>query len=171
MKVSPPRLEGLKVGVFATRSPHRPNPIGLSIVKLDKIEKSTLYLSGIDLIDGTPILDIKPYLPEYDNEYNVKIPNWIQESPRIPILNVQFTKEAEEQLSSLISKLKFFNSLEKLKKAIVDVVIADPRSIHLKKKYGKELEYGFCIDCLNIIVKFEENNQANIINVEDWSEK
>jgi len=136
MKVSPPRLEGLKVGVFATRSPHRPNPIGLSIVKLDKIEKSTLYLSGIDLIDGTPILDIKPYLPEYDNEYNVKIPNWIQESPRIPILNVQFTKEAEEQLSSLISKLKFFNSLEKLKKAIVDVVIADPRSIHLKKKYG-----------------------------------
>ena len=60
-KVTPPKLEGVKKGVFATRSPHRYNPIGLSIAKLDKIEDRTIYISGIDLIHGTPILDIKPY--------------------------------------------------------------------------------------------------------------
>ncbi|CAH1254409.1 TRMO [Branchiostoma lanceolatum] len=65
-KVKPPRLDGVKVGVFATRSPHRPNPIGLTLAKLDKVEGDTLHLSGIDILDGTPILDIKPYIPVYD---------------------------------------------------------------------------------------------------------
>lgn len=62
----PPRLDGLKVGVFATRSPHRPCPIGLTLARLERIEGDTLHLTGIDLIDGTPILDIKPYIPDYD---------------------------------------------------------------------------------------------------------
>ncbi len=53
-------------GLFATRSPKRPNPIGFSIVKLDKIENATLFLSGVDAFEGTPVLDIKPYLPSVD---------------------------------------------------------------------------------------------------------
>ncbi|XP_062617079.1 tRNA (adenine(37)-N6)-methyltransferase-like isoform X2 [Saccostrea cucullata] len=65
-KVSPPRLHGRKVGLFSTRSPHRPNPIGLSLAKLDCVQDRTLYLNGVDLLDGTPILDIKPFIPEYD---------------------------------------------------------------------------------------------------------
>ncbi|KFM78492.1 Nef-associated protein 1, partial [Stegodyphus mimosarum] len=65
-KVHPPRLNGTSVGVFSTRSPHRPCAIGLSLVKLDKIEGSTLFLSGIDILDKTPVLDIKPYIPFYD---------------------------------------------------------------------------------------------------------
>ncbi|XP_050433349.1 tRNA (adenine(37)-N6)-methyltransferase isoform X2 [Adelges cooleyi] len=56
-KVSPPRLNGLKTGVLGTRSPHRPSPIGLSLVQIDKVE---------DMIDGTPVIDIKPYIPHYD---------------------------------------------------------------------------------------------------------
>ncbi len=61
--VRPPRLGGNKrMGVFATRSPNRPNPIGLSLLKLDKIENGELYVSGIDMRDGTAIYDIKPYL-------------------------------------------------------------------------------------------------------------
>lgn len=63
--VKPPR-GGPKRGVLATRSPHRPNPIGLSAVKLDKIEGRVLHLLGVDLLDGTPILDIKPYVPYAD---------------------------------------------------------------------------------------------------------
>lgn len=62
-KVHPPRLEGKSVGVFATRSPHRPNPIGLSLVKIEKIESEGIWVSGQDIIDGSPVLDIKPYLP------------------------------------------------------------------------------------------------------------
>jgi len=53
-------------GLFSTRSPKRPNPIGLSIVKLEKIENGILYISGIDAFDETPVLDIKPYLPSID---------------------------------------------------------------------------------------------------------
>ena len=60
-KIKPPKLEGKKMGVYATRSPHRFNPIGLSIAKLDRIDDRTVHLSGIDLIHGTPVLDIKPY--------------------------------------------------------------------------------------------------------------
>ncbi|XP_004065973.2 tRNA (adenine(37)-N6)-methyltransferase [Oryzias latipes] len=65
-KVKPPRLNGQRVGVYSTRSPHRPNALGLTLAKLDKIESDTLYLSDIDMIAGTPVLDIKPYIPDYD---------------------------------------------------------------------------------------------------------
>jgi len=53
-------------GLFSTRSPQRPNPIGLSIVKLERIENGILYISGVDALNGTPVLDIKPYLPSVD---------------------------------------------------------------------------------------------------------
>ncbi|KDO01638.1 tRNA (N6-threonylcarbamoyladenosine(37)-N6)-methyltransferase TrmO [Pseudomonas donghuensis] len=67
LKVRPPRLGGNKsMGVFATRATHRPNGIGQSVVKLEKVEAGRLWLSGIDLLDGTPVLDIKPYVPYAD---------------------------------------------------------------------------------------------------------
>ncbi|MED9995283.1 MAG: tRNA (N6-threonylcarbamoyladenosine(37)-N6)-methyltransferase TrmO [Paludibacteraceae bacterium] len=71
--VRPPRLGGnVRMGVFATRSPYRPNKMGLSCVKIEKIELHTpqgpvLWVSGADLMNGTPILDIKPYLPQTDS--------------------------------------------------------------------------------------------------------
>lgn len=66
--VRPPRLGGNKsVGVFASRSPYRPNPIGLSSVKLVAVEGDTLRVTGADLMDGTPVYDIKPYLPYADS--------------------------------------------------------------------------------------------------------
>lgn len=64
-KVKPPR-GGPKRGVLATRAPHRPNAIGLSAVELIKIVGKTLHLRGVDLLDGTPVLDIKPYVPYAD---------------------------------------------------------------------------------------------------------
>ena len=76
--VRPPRLGGnTRVGVFASRSPFRPNPIGLSLVRLVKAEKepglgTVLYVSGADLTDGTPVLDIKPYLPYADSAPDAK---------------------------------------------------------------------------------------------------
>uniref|UniRef100_UPI0037E8DD59 tRNA (adenine(37)-N6)-methyltransferase n=1 Tax=Semicossyphus pulcher TaxID=241346 RepID=UPI0037E8DD59 len=68
-KVKPPRLNGERVGVYSTRSPHRPNALGLTLAKLDKIVGDTIHLSDIDMIDGTPVLDIKPYIPEYDSPH------------------------------------------------------------------------------------------------------
>lgn len=70
-KVQPPRLNGAKTGVFSTRSPHRPNAIGLTLAKLEKVEGGAIYLSGIDMIHGTPVLDIKPYIADYDSPQNL----------------------------------------------------------------------------------------------------
>ena len=68
LKVRPPRLGGNRaIGVFATRATHRPNGIGQSVVRLDRVESGRLWLSGIDLLDGTPVLDVKPYVPYADS--------------------------------------------------------------------------------------------------------
>lgn len=95
-KIAPPKLEGAKKGVFATRSPHRYNPIGLSIAKLDKVEDRTIHISGIDLIHGTPVLDIKPYhyLDSLDKS-ELKFPQWLIESKERGRLKVFFTSEAK----------------------------------------------------------------------------
>ncbi|KAG8455020.1 hypothetical protein GDO86_001294 [Hymenochirus boettgeri] len=83
-KVQPPRLNGKKTGVFSTRSPHRPNAIGLTLARLDKVEGDTLYFSGIDIIHGTPVLDIKPYITEYDSPHpRQAFENYDQEIERI----------------------------------------------------------------------------------------
>lgn len=67
LRVRPPRLGGnQRIGVFASRATHRPNPIGQSVVKLDSVEPGRLHISGIDLLDGTPVLDIKPYVSYAD---------------------------------------------------------------------------------------------------------
>jgi len=64
-------------GVFATRAPTRPNPIGLSIVKLVKIDGSRLYVENLDILDGTPLLDLKPYVPEFDWRPDARI-GWLE---------------------------------------------------------------------------------------------
>ncbi|XP_012261075.2 tRNA (adenine(37)-N6)-methyltransferase [Athalia rosae] len=71
-KVAPPRLNGVRTGVFSTRSPHRPSPIGLSLVKIIKIENCTIFFEGVDMVDQTPVLDVKPYIPQYDNPLHVE---------------------------------------------------------------------------------------------------
>ena len=80
-KIFPPRGDQ-KRGLFATRSPHRPNPIGMSAVKLVKVEGLKLYIEDHDLIDGTPVLDIKPYLP-YVDSFSEAAHGWL-ENERIP---------------------------------------------------------------------------------------
>jgi len=65
------------VGLFATRSPHRPNPIGKATVRLLQRRGNTLKVEGLDAIDGTPVIDIKPYIPGYDAPTDAKVPPWI----------------------------------------------------------------------------------------------
>lgn len=68
MTVIPPRGRGFKVGLFASRSPARPNPIGISVVRLKKISGNEIFISGLDAFDKTPLLDIKPYIKELDSK-------------------------------------------------------------------------------------------------------
>jgi tRNA-Thr(GGU) m(6)t(6)A37 methyltransferase TsaA len=72
-----PFLDTQPRGIFATRASSRPNPIGISTVKLEKIEGHTLHVENIDILDGTPLLDIKPYVPEFDRYPAEKI-GWLE---------------------------------------------------------------------------------------------
>ncbi len=66
-----------EVGIFAQRAKHRPNPIGITTVRLIQVEGNVLRVKGLDAIDGTPILDLKPYLPAFDCPPDAKNPEWI----------------------------------------------------------------------------------------------
>jgi len=105
-KVRPPRLGGnQKMGVFATRSPFRPNPIGLSVVELESIElidnKVCLHIAGVDLVDGTPIIDIKPYVP-YTDSVITATNTFAESTPELS--RVLFLPEADNFLQTLSDK-------------------------------------------------------------------
>ena len=71
-----PEISSEMRGVFSTRSPKRPNPIGFTVVKLIKIESLTISIRGVDMLDSTPLIDIKPYIPESDSISKAKI-GWL----------------------------------------------------------------------------------------------
>ncbi|MCK5639819.1 MAG: tRNA (N6-threonylcarbamoyladenosine(37)-N6)-methyltransferase TrmO [Gammaproteobacteria bacterium] len=122
--VRPPRLGGNKrVGVFASRSPFRPNPIGLSLVELDGIGKENgkllLHIRGIDLVDGTPVLDIKPYLP-YAEALTDARGGFAKVAPE-KIFSVEFSPQAEAQCREKE------NTIPELKAVIEQLLQHDPR--------------------------------------------
>ncbi len=142
--VRPPRSQlvktGAKMGVFATRSTFRPNPIGMSVVRLDGIEqrdgKPVLLLSGIDILDGTPVVDIKPYLPYADNVAEAENSYAPEPPAQLP---VKFSELAHQQLAAYP---------ETLARLIVQVLAADPRPVHLHKQTDRE--YGIQLEMTNI---------------------
>ncbi|EFA74717.1 hypothetical protein PPL_11748 [Heterostelium album PN500] len=184
-KVKPPKLDGVKVGLFSTRTPHRPNAIGLSTAKIDKIVGNELHLSCIDLIDGTPILDVKPYIKHYDSLPDAVNPAWTLTPTVPPLKDVIVLPEACEQLKVLVNRkvLKFYDNFDDIHLAIKQVLVEDIRSIRKRKSDrihdSKEDEaandfeeedkgpekHRFCIDTLN--VKFTVEDQiATVFEIE-----
>lgn len=154
-KIAPPKLGGEKKGVFATRSPHRYNPIGLSLAKLDKIEGRTVYFSGSDLIQGTPVIDIKPYhyLDSLDkDELGASTPEWLKETVDRDLLKVTYTGDSEQELREIISqgKLEFYDNFEDMSQVIQEVFELNPHSVHTLNKH-KEGIYAVALDNLNIV--------------------
>ncbi|MGZ5280458.1 MAG: tRNA (N6-threonylcarbamoyladenosine(37)-N6)-methyltransferase TrmO [Pseudobdellovibrionaceae bacterium] len=98
-KVMPPRGSSEKIGVFATRSPHRPNALGLSCVELVERDGLILRVKNFDLLDGTPIFDIKPYIPYADSIPEAKI-GWLQNIEEAKF-TVQFSEMAQAQIDFL----------------------------------------------------------------------
>jgi len=80
MTVIPPWANRIQVGLFASRTPLRPNPIGLSIVQLREIRSNRIYTSNLDVFDGTPLLDIKPYIRDLDSKTEANC-GWIDDLP------------------------------------------------------------------------------------------
>lgn len=160
--VRPPRLGGnQRLGVFATRSMFRPNPIGLSAVRLDKIEQAPgqihLHLSGIDLLDGTPVLDIKPYLP-YADALPDAVGGFAAEIPTADMV-VHFTPEALAQCEALATQ-----GYANLPALIIQMLQLDPRPAYYKKHPQKDM-FGFRL--YEFEVKWRvEDEQMTVLAVE-----
>lgn len=148
--VRPPRLGGNKrVGVFASRSPFRPNSIGLSCVKLNAIEETencgfVLKVSGADLLDGTPIYDIKPYLPYVDSHPEATGGFALQQMSGT--LNVEFPDE-------LLKKIR-----EEKRKALIAVLSQDPRP-----QYQNDPERIYGMDFAGYNIKFRVDDKLLIV--------
>jgi tRNA (adenine37-N6)-methyltransferase len=161
--VRPPRLGGnRKMGVFSSRSPFRPNSLGLSVVRnqgLDRDEDGNLVLniSDHDLIDGTPILDIKPYLPFADSVPEASL-GWADSAPTEK-LDVEFLPEAEQQLANLPSE-----KYPDLKALIYDVVSYDPRP-SFRRGRDEERIYGAHLYDLNVRFRFVQADSVTRVLV------
>eukprot|EP00753_Platysulcus_tardus_P009012 PLAT1764.2.p1 GENE.PLAT1764.2~~PLAT1764.2.p1 ORF type:complete len:333 (-),score=151.61 PLAT1764.2:76-1074(-) len=127
-KIVPPRL-GRKTGLLSTRSPHRPNPLGLSAARLLSVEGHTLHLAGLDLLTGTPVLDVKPYVPVYDSIPDAIFPAWVEPAKPIP---VELDDEPAAVLQQLVTSgsLLYYDSVDAAMEAIQDVLGSDIRAVH-----------------------------------------
>lgn len=154
-QVRPPRLGGNdKIGVFATRSMYRPSEIGLSVVQFDKLQiidnKAILYIIGADMVDDTPILDIKPYLPYVDS-----VPTAVGfEKPTSR--SVIFSENSEQDFKNLIQN----QCLIENDKTLIQALIAqDPRPAYRQHEIGmictmryKAVDVDFCMDKDGVMV-------------------
>ena len=148
--VKPPRLGGKKrMGVFATRAPFRPNNIGLSCVKLDRVEQDekdgpVLWVAGVDLLDGTPIYDIKPYIPLTD--CHPEASEGYTRETKIHELKVEFPEELLNQYP------------EEKRQAVLGILSQDPRPTYFQ---DPERVYG--VPFAGFDVKFQVDGDLLIV--------
>ena len=161
--VRPPRLGGNeRMGVFATRSPFRPNPVGLSCVKLEKValdelDSPVLYIEGADLMNGTPIFDIKPYIPYAD--CHPEATGSFTEYSKDHHLNVEFPQELLERIPG------------ESREALIAVLADDPRPAYQndpERSYGmpfgeKDIHFRVDGDILRVynVTEFVKKQQES----------
>jgi tRNA-Thr(GGU) m(6)t(6)A37 methyltransferase TsaA len=154
-KIAPPALGGKKIGTLATRSPHRFNPIGITLAKLVRIEQRRttpgpgqkpktqviLHIAGLDLVDGTPVLDIKPYVPDYDSPVGeeCRLPSWVAgglATKRKVTISEQAIQQLEKILQDDPLALDFYrqDELPSILATIEEVLAIDVRSQFQTKK-------------------------------------
>ncbi|HTJ79232.1 MAG TPA: tRNA (N6-threonylcarbamoyladenosine(37)-N6)-methyltransferase TrmO [Rariglobus sp.] len=142
--VLPPRGPSKRRGVFATRSPHRPNALGMTPVRLLGVKGRTLLLGPCDLVDGTPVFDIKPYVPAYDAFPEAKA-GWIDEVDaelaQPARFTVSFSEQAETQLAWLLDGWRV-----DFRARLVELLSRDP-SPHRTRRITKREAGGFLIGC------------------------
>jgi tRNA-Thr(GGU) m(6)t(6)A37 methyltransferase TsaA len=155
--VRPPRLQK-RVGVLASRTPLRPNPIGLSLVKIDKVVGSRLYISGIDMIDGTPVIDIKPYIHAYDSVEGSSA-GWV-DTLEPHALDVQFSEEALQQIEA--------SEHMNLRETITDILSSDIRNRNDRSAKNEGKRLGFYYEDLNVV--FQTIGSSVLVTAVDKAE-
>lgn len=145
-KIHPPRLDGAKIGVLASRSPHRPNNIGLTLARIVSCEGDVLRLAEVDLVDGTPILDLKPYLAEADRPEEFKN-GWTSSVAKRHRVT-EFSEQALQDIERLADEPSRVRAL------IEEMLILDPRPpAYLGRK---EAEFAIWVAGLDVKFKFHD---------------
>ncbi len=156
LKVRPPRLGGNRsLGVFATRATHRPNGIGQSVVRLEGFEAGRLWLSGIDLLDGTPVLDIKPYVPYADAVADAR--NGIADAPP-PGIAVEWSEQARRQAHEHGQRLR-----QPVAELIEQCLAQDPRPAYQKPEPGRR--YGVRLWDLDVHWHYPRPDLIRVLDV------
>ena len=155
--VRPPRLGGnQRVGVFATRSMFRPNPVGLSVVELTKVErigdKIVLTIVGGDFLDSTPVIDIKPYIPYVDSVETIKA-GYALAKPGIKF-EVVFSNDAREEIE--IAEKKY----AELGKIIIEILQLDPRPAY---KTSAKMNNSFAIKLYDYDLKWYVDEETIVV--------
>lgn len=153
--VRPPRLGGnTRIGVFATRSTFRPNPLGMSLIELKKVNiagsEIVLELGSLDLVDGTPVVDIKPYLPFVESIPQAQA-GFAQQAP-LADMAIYFSVEAEQQLNVQLTRYPY------LRRFISQVLAQDPRPAYKKSAQDKQ---DYAVHLLEFNVRWRVNQGAN----------
>ncbi|GAB4817937.1 hypothetical protein N2152v2_004983 [Parachlorella kessleri] len=149
-KIRVPRLDGDKLGVFATRSPHRPCPVGLSVAQVLRVDGRTLLLGGADIVDGSPVLDIKPYLPFCDSVPRALAPGWVAERAEQEPLHVgglEVPRAVDAQMQACWQSLarqgkSLYASYEEFKVLVAQVLSRDIRSVTQRVKVPQRAQQG-----------------------------
>ena len=179
-KVAPPRLGGLKLGLFATRTPHRPVPIGLSLVKLVEVDGDTLKFEGVDLVEGTPVLDLKPFIPTWDDpralrkdfgdhQSPIELPEWAQTTSIYAHgLTIRLTLRAREHLEAVFLKGReegcLLQTHSRFLQVLGQLLAAEPRSRYRRERCSDRL-YFVELDGLHVTVWFDEVNGEDLAEV------
>ncbi|GLD92790.1 hypothetical protein PINS_up001369 [Pythium insidiosum] len=144
-KIAPPRLGGQKVGLFSTRTPHRPNSIGLTVVKIEAVYGKYIEISGHDLVNGTPVLDVKPYVP-MDMVPNHVCPHWVTDPSDALPRPVEFSESAQAALHEMSERgqFRFYTSLDDIVAAIKQMLVLDIRSVHQGRGRADEQQLFMC---------------------------
>lgn len=165
-KVRPPRLGGeRRLGSLATRTPHRPNPLGLSVVRLLSIRHNELSLAEVDLVDGTPIFDIKPYVRSSDCRPQANC-GWL-ENHEFPRLQVQFSPQA---LLDLEQHQQTGHLPDRFRELVCEVLSQDPRPAHYKAENhsNPQILSTHGVRLYNYNVRFRvEKSLAQVLSVVD----
>jgi len=176
--VRPPRLNGKKVGSFSCRTPHRHNPIGLSLTRLVDVDLSSgvIVVEGLDCVNGTPVIDIKPYVHGYDSQENSLIPIWVSDDNNVlEFQEVQVSSDEVREKAKIIFEefsTSYFDTFADLWDAVLGILKTDIRSYYQRQKLDGNAIYEVNFDFLKVKYKVNaKENTISIIEVLSWVEE
>ena len=159
-KVLPPRSASGRKGVFATRAPHRPNPLGLSAVRLERVEGLQLFVRDVDMLDGTPVLDIKPYVA-YSDAFPDARSGWLEAArdPVVPYI-VEFAPQATAQLEWIAARSDL-----PLRERIVEILALGPQP-HPYRRIRREADGSLRLAVQDWRVRFSvADRQVRVLEI------